>query len=299
MNSKIKQKKGISLIVLVITIIVMIIIAAAIILSLNASGVISRANKAKADSDLANKKHAATLALAEYSLLVNSNGTSMKDAEATQYVREKLHAQGMDGSDVSVVEGKIVIGGETVSVVSAKKWTWTDSDEDGVKSVGDLITYKDKTSEQFYIIGIDGDTVKVLAVKSITTTGTLEQSDSWEGIGFSNTEYWSSYIGDYPLDLNVYTDKTAEEKIAMGVTSNDAIEIARTYASETFGVKGRLMTLKEVKDLGGEEYPGSLATGPKFIDKGSYWLGTATDGEYGWVAGIWRRINWDRFFNGL
>ena len=118
MKSKIKQKKGISLIVLVITIIIMIIIAAAIILSLNASGVISRANKAKADSDLANKKHAATLALAEYSLLVNSNGTSMKDAEATQYVREKLQAQGIDASDVSVVEGKIVIGGVTVSAGS-------------------------------------------------------------------------------------------------------------------------------------------------------------------------------------
>ena len=50
---KIEQRKGISLIVLVITIILMIIIATAIILSLNASGVIGRANKAKEKTNLA------------------------------------------------------------------------------------------------------------------------------------------------------------------------------------------------------------------------------------------------------
>ena len=109
MKSKIKQKKGISLIVLVITIIIMIILAAAIILSLNASGVISRANKAKSDSDLSNKKHAATLALSEYSLLVNSNGTSMNDSDATQYVREKLEAQGIDAGNVVVLDGKSMV----------------------------------------------------------------------------------------------------------------------------------------------------------------------------------------------
>ena len=48
------MKKGISLIVLVITIIVMIIIAGAIILSLNSSNVTSKANWAKISSDRAN-----------------------------------------------------------------------------------------------------------------------------------------------------------------------------------------------------------------------------------------------------
>ena len=45
-------KKGISLIVLVITIIVMIILAAAIILSLNSSGIIGKANEASFKSDV-------------------------------------------------------------------------------------------------------------------------------------------------------------------------------------------------------------------------------------------------------
>ena len=49
-----KSKRGISLIVLVITIIVMIILAAAIILSLNNAGIIGNANKAVQETNVAN-----------------------------------------------------------------------------------------------------------------------------------------------------------------------------------------------------------------------------------------------------
>ena len=65
---KIKQKEGISLIVLVITIIVMIVLAAAIILSLSSSGVIGRANEAKTKSDTANAKQVVMMAEAEWKL---------------------------------------------------------------------------------------------------------------------------------------------------------------------------------------------------------------------------------------
>ena len=69
------MKKGISLIVLVITIIVMIIIAGAIIISLNSSNVISKANQAVTDSDLANARNAAMLAYAE--LAAGNNGIAV------------------------------------------------------------------------------------------------------------------------------------------------------------------------------------------------------------------------------
>jgi len=59
------MKKGISLIVLVITIIVMIIIAGAIILSLNASNVTARANLATLLSDRANYQAAYATKYAE------------------------------------------------------------------------------------------------------------------------------------------------------------------------------------------------------------------------------------------
>ena len=59
------MKKGISLIVLVITIIVMIIIAGAIIISLNSSNVIDQSNKAVQDSDEANARSVLALKYAE------------------------------------------------------------------------------------------------------------------------------------------------------------------------------------------------------------------------------------------
>ena len=56
------MKKGISLIVLVITIIVMIIIAGAIIISLNSSNVISKANEAVVKTDVGTLNDKLTLA---------------------------------------------------------------------------------------------------------------------------------------------------------------------------------------------------------------------------------------------
>lgn len=59
------MKKGISLIVLVITIIVLAILAGAIIISLSNTNIMAEAADAVSASDLANAKHAATLAYAE------------------------------------------------------------------------------------------------------------------------------------------------------------------------------------------------------------------------------------------
>ena len=92
---EIKQKKGISLIVLVITIIVMIILAAAIILSLNSSGIIGKANDAKNKSDMANAKQVVILAQTEWQLdqekikQEDTSITSFKD-----YAKKKLNEAG-------------------------------------------------------------------------------------------------------------------------------------------------------------------------------------------------------------
>lgn len=72
------MKKGISLIVLVITIIVMIIIAGAIIISLNSSNVISQANDAVTKSDKANLRSELSLVYAD---IMSENN----DGDATNY----------------------------------------------------------------------------------------------------------------------------------------------------------------------------------------------------------------------
>jgi len=62
---KMQKKKGISLIVLVITIIVMIVLAGVIILSLNNSGIIGKANQAVSDTDEVTVKELAQMSWAE------------------------------------------------------------------------------------------------------------------------------------------------------------------------------------------------------------------------------------------
>ncbi|MBR5227817.1 MAG: hypothetical protein IKV94_04175 [Clostridia bacterium] len=64
------MKKGISLIVLVITIIVLAILAGAIIISLSNTNIIEQANNAADAADLANVKYAVAL---EYAAIVAAN----------------------------------------------------------------------------------------------------------------------------------------------------------------------------------------------------------------------------------
>ena len=59
-----KQKKGISLIVLVITILVMIILAGAVIITLNNTNIINKANTAVSETDKATEKEAMSVAVA-------------------------------------------------------------------------------------------------------------------------------------------------------------------------------------------------------------------------------------------
>ncbi len=73
------MKKGISLIVLVITIIVLAILAGAIIISLSNQNIIAQASDATAAADLANAKNAVTL---EYASAVARG--KVKDGKAYQ-----------------------------------------------------------------------------------------------------------------------------------------------------------------------------------------------------------------------
>ena len=121
MKTKKTNKQGISLIVLVITIIVMIILAAAIVLTLNNSGIINRANEAVEKTDLAQIKKLAALKWSE-SYLNN-------EEDISGYVIEKLSEEGINtdkyeitvtntGVDVAIKE---IVPGEWADNVVAIK----------------------------------------------------------------------------------------------------------------------------------------------------------------------------------
>ena len=103
-----KNKQGISLIVLVITIIVMIILAGAIILSLNSSNIIGRAEEAKTLSDDASKRQIANVALGEFMLMKQEDPNITETAG--DYVERKLQDQGINTDNVAVVDNKVIVG---------------------------------------------------------------------------------------------------------------------------------------------------------------------------------------------
>ena len=102
MKIKRKEKRGISLMVLVITIIIMIILAAVVILSLNSSNLVSKANEAKGKSDIANAQDLATTAYAEW--MLDDGDTTLQNA-----VNTKLTEAGYDSKIRSDAEGKVCI----------------------------------------------------------------------------------------------------------------------------------------------------------------------------------------------
>ncbi|MDD4375318.1 MAG: hypothetical protein PHR25_00865 [Clostridia bacterium] len=104
---KVKQSNGISLIVLVITIIVMIILAGAIILALNSSNIVGRAEEAKRLSDDANKRQAAEVLLGEYMLEKELNNIT---ESAEEYVITNLINQGINTDNLAVVGNKVIVG---------------------------------------------------------------------------------------------------------------------------------------------------------------------------------------------
>ena len=108
-----KKKEGISLIVLVITIIVMIILASAIILTLNNSGIINRANEAVDRANLQEIQHIASLAWSEAYL----DNRDVEDEE-TKYANIKAAVnKALENIDVSNYDVVVDEKGVTVTPV--------------------------------------------------------------------------------------------------------------------------------------------------------------------------------------
>jgi len=102
-----QKKKGISLIVLVITIIVMIVLAGAIILSLNNSGIIQKANEAVKSTDEATIKELSQMAWAEaYASGVRNVEDTYVNGEKVEgfqtRVKASLEANGIDTDEYSI-----------------------------------------------------------------------------------------------------------------------------------------------------------------------------------------------------
>lgn len=108
---KIKSKsKGISLIVLVITILVLSILAATVIITLSNTNIISQAQNAKKASDIATIKEAANFAYADLYLKSQTTGEAVTSEDVENYLKEQGYTDEQLGLiSISISDNGVVI----------------------------------------------------------------------------------------------------------------------------------------------------------------------------------------------
>lgn len=139
-----KTKKGISLIVLVITIIVLAILAATVIISITNSGIINNSKNAVKEHDLAEVRSLASLAWGEALMQIRTEA----DTDYQSYVENYLTNSGVD------IEKYVVSATESgVSVDKAVEFTLTLSCGSGIETYNYKV--KEGTTVEEWIISQD------------------------------------------------------------------------------------------------------------------------------------------------
>jgi len=165
-----QKKRGISLIVLVITIIVMIILAAAIILSLNNAGIIGNANKAVDETNIANVKSAADLVYADY--LITGIGDKTEEDLGTEITQKLINNNTIKGNDYYIK----VFEGETYVI---KEGSLADKYYDKTLKIGDYVDYDASVEEKVFITCGDDDRYCAETEVSIKANSDIE----WRVLG--------------------------------------------------------------------------------------------------------------------
>lgn len=176
------MKKGISLIVLVITIIVMIIIAGAIILSLTSNGIISKAKDAVSTSDEATVKELAELAWADAYI---DGVRTVEDTDGVLGFRSRIE-KALDEEQIDKDEFLINVTTKGVNVKLLKN-AWVKKGTTVVKgtqvmNIGDTVNYDEKIDTYngtWKVLGADADgNLLVMSSRNIKEDFTLGSSES-------------------------------------------------------------------------------------------------------------------------
>ena len=186
-----KQKnKGISLIVLVITIIVMIVLAGAVIISLSQNGIVGKANEAVNDTDFQQIKQAALLAWADayaggardvetlkeavdtalvgvdtskYKVAVTENGVTIKDKSQMSITLDKT------AITETITTGLTEEVTLTATVKDIDTLTWTTTNEEVATVVANgneaIVTLRGEGTAEIKVTGED-----ITAVCTVTVT---------------------------------------------------------------------------------------------------------------------------------
>lgn len=162
MEVKEKQKKGISLIVLIITIIVMIVLAGAIIISLNNSGIIGKATDAKTSTQQATTKERISMVItsAQTETKYNITDESLKNACDKEFGENKTYSKVWEDNSITIIENNIEYyidekGNITINYDSTPmndktpgilSGAGTEDEPYLIESIEDLLTFSKETS---------------------------------------------------------------------------------------------------------------------------------------------------------
>lgn len=145
-----KGKKGISLVVLIMTIIIMIILATIMVLTLTNNNASDKAEGAKSASDLASKKEAAGVYLSDYKAEVARGKIDERKISANDYIMKKLKNAGFDTSDVYVTEDEEILIG--IAALFAKNSISLGTEVTGYELDADKVEYETSGNENTAVI---------------------------------------------------------------------------------------------------------------------------------------------------
>lgn len=303
MKLNLKERKGITLIALVITIIVLLILAGVSIAMLTGqNGILTQANNAKTST--ANKSAEEKVKLAVMAARSQSEDASLDLEKLTTEVTTNYGGQ-VEGGAFPVT---VTIDGKTFTVDSNGNVTSKDSETAGKvtiiegdgKSVGNIIevTSTKKTKEQFYVLSYDESTQKAKALakynlmvgaiynSSGTKTGDVDtsaanyglQDETMKGwvsgqerkgtVAFSSSRYWDDTYtpqgsSSYPW---VYNNKS---------NLYQYVESYKTLLGNTDKVSEvSLASYEDINALG------SNKSNYTWLYSTSFWLGSAYGASY-------------------
>ncbi len=226
------QKKGISLIVLVITIIVMIILAASVIIAMSNNGIIDRANQAVKLTDEKQVQDLAALIWAETYL------DPEKKENIENVVKTELAKQGVTETDWNIqvsVTGIVIKSKNAPSSSEEQKNTVT------ISIVQDEDSYETIDMED-YVITINGEAYTALGTYTVPVGATIECTIAFRGI--LGMEPYITYNGIVVIDgrgdpytFTANKDVTISLGGTTGETFADIIQVPNGHVSATIGAR--------------------------------------------------------------
>ena len=260
------------------------------------NSILQKATDAKQTSERAEAKEQAQIDIMAYiaDKTANHQDASIDDAKVKDILTGKSYVKTANDTSFTTAKGEYVIPYSELYTASDKTPTtpnslsteWEIVSDFGATglSVGDIVqpTIPGVTTEQFYVIGIDGtgdnQTVRLLAKYCVNTESTVNKQDlNAEGLAFDES---SPYTNVY---ANSDTIKEKVEEYANWL--NDYLTLENVEIEEggnaVEGVKGRLMwgnkysgETKSLLAINVSGITGSTIIYGDETDYMGYWLGT-------------------------